>query len=292
MRHANPQAVTMLLSSFPEMNAAAQAILMQADEILIKSADLTALVEAIKKRIGSGPGDARVVESVAAILERAGEHTIEDWFELVQCEHSLMRVPLSQELRCKHLPQIFHDLVHRLRSPRPLGDKGLASIAAIRHGTDRQKQGYTAAMMVPESRIVQVCIFNRLQNNLASIDFSVLLMEVMTIADEVDSQLAPVDGELRVAASLDHSLSSTPPSPLKCFVKCDPCGVPLHWWLLGGEDEGLRKPTGAPEPQLPCRQAEERKVGGGFLALTSTFALLLPPRRAEETQPASCSTPR
>jgi hypothetical protein len=31
-----------------------------------------------------------------------------------------------------------------------------------------------------------------LQNNLASIDFSVLLIGVMTIADEVDSQLSQV----------------------------------------------------------------------------------------------------
>jgi DNA-binding NtrC family response regulator len=36
MRHANPDAVTLLLSAFPEMSAAANAILMQTDEILVK----------------------------------------------------------------------------------------------------------------------------------------------------------------------------------------------------------------------------------------------------------------
>lgn len=45
-------------------------------------------------------------------------------------------------------------------------------------------------MMVEESRVLQVCIFNTLQNNLVSIDFSVLLIGVMTIADEVDAQLS------------------------------------------------------------------------------------------------------
>jgi len=34
MRHANPSAVTLLWSAFPRMEAAAQAILLQADEIL------------------------------------------------------------------------------------------------------------------------------------------------------------------------------------------------------------------------------------------------------------------
>src|ERR1700690_855948 len=43
MRHANPSAVTLLLSSFPEMNSAAQAILRQADEILVKPMDVVSL---------------------------------------------------------------------------------------------------------------------------------------------------------------------------------------------------------------------------------------------------------
>ncbi len=45
-------------------------------------------------------------------------------------------------------------------------------------------------MMVEESRMLQVNIFRTLQKNLANIDFSILLIEVMTIADEVDSQLS------------------------------------------------------------------------------------------------------
>ena len=44
-------------------------------------------------------------------------------------------------------------------------------------------------MVVEESRILQVSIFNTLQNNLGSVDFSTVLLDVMTIADEVDSQL-------------------------------------------------------------------------------------------------------
>ena len=44
-------------------------------------------------------------------------------------------------------------------------------------------------MMVEESRILQVSIFNTLQNNLPKVDFSKVLLDVMTIADEVDSQL-------------------------------------------------------------------------------------------------------
>ena len=44
-------------------------------------------------------------------------------------------------------------------------------------------------MMVQESRMLQVSIFNTLQINLSSIDFSIVLLGVTTIADEVDLQL-------------------------------------------------------------------------------------------------------
>jgi len=45
-------------------------------------------------------------------------------------------------------------------------------------------------MLVEESRMLQVSVFHTLQKNLACIDFSILLTEVMAIADEIDSQLS------------------------------------------------------------------------------------------------------
>jgi hypothetical protein len=53
----------------------------------------------------------------------------------------------------------------------------------------RLQQGYTATMVVEESRILQASIFSTLQRNLCGVDFSTLLLDVVTIADEVDSQL-------------------------------------------------------------------------------------------------------
>src|ERR1700722_17729148 len=86
MRHANPKAITMLLSSFPEMGAAAHAILLQTDEILVKPMNVAALIDAIKQRLANGPRTSRAVESVATILDRATQSTIQDWFERVERE--------------------------------------------------------------------------------------------------------------------------------------------------------------------------------------------------------------
>jgi CheY-like chemotaxis protein len=205
MRHANPKAITLLLTAFPEMEAASHAILLQADQILVKPMDVTALVEVIKQRLASGAPVPHEVETVAAILERSVLKTIDDWYERVQTEESLMTIPLSYEERCGHLPEVFSDLVHRLRSSKPIGSKELVSVAAARHGLNRRQHGYTAAMLVEESRMLQVCIFQTLQENLSSIDFSVLLIGVMTIADEVDSQLSQAMASY-IAESVEDAL--------------------------------------------------------------------------------------
>jgi CheY-like chemotaxis protein len=190
MRHANPFAVTLLLSAFPQMEAAAQAILHQADEILVKPMDPTSLVNVIKQRVAVGPVRNREIESVAKILDRTTSAAIQEWYTRVQQDKVLMSVPMPGELRCSHLQQVFRDLVSRLLSSEPIGSKELLSSAAAKHGLNRRRLGYSAAMLVEESRVLQVSIFQTLQNNLANIDFSLLLIGVMTIADEIDSQLS------------------------------------------------------------------------------------------------------
>jgi DNA-binding response OmpR family regulator len=191
MRHSNPEAITLLFSGYPEMKEAAAAILLQADEILVKPLAPETLVETIRERLKLGrTTTARAVESVANILEQETHSTTQDWLLRVELEPNIITVRLGFEERCAHLPQLFRDLVFRLRNPLPLGTRALVSPAAAEHGLLRRKQGYTAAMMVEESRMLQVSIFQTLQNNLAKVDFSLLLVDVMAIADEVDSQLS------------------------------------------------------------------------------------------------------
>jgi len=191
MRHASPKAVTIICSAFPEMQQATTAILQQADEILVKPLRPDNLIEIIRERLKLGVNTAPLpVESVSDILERSVQSTIEEWLQLVRDEPEVLSVPLDDDARCVHLPQLFRELIGRLRTPIKLGTRAPVSAAAAEHGLRRRQQGYTAAMLVEESRMLQVSIFQTLQDNLKRIDFSVLLVGVMAIADEVDSQLA------------------------------------------------------------------------------------------------------
>ena len=188
MRHTHPKAVTLVLSGYPELDEALSAIRLQADEILVKPIEISSLRELIHRKLANPvPFRPLPTQSVASILEHNLDATIQDWMALVDHDEELTCIPLSFEDRTGHLPNLIADLIYRLRLPQR--EKADISIPARQHGDLRRQQGYTAAMVVEESRILQVSIFNTLQNNLDKVDFSKVLRDVITIADEVDSQL-------------------------------------------------------------------------------------------------------
>jgi hypothetical protein len=125
--------------------------------------------------------------SVADVLERELEPTIKEWLRRVNLVPELTAVTLSDADRTGHLPKLYSDLISRLRlvedSYPPI------SVAAAVHGRKRRVQGYSAAMLVEESRVFQVATFCTLHLHHNELDKNHLLSDIMVIADEVDAQL-------------------------------------------------------------------------------------------------------
>jgi hypothetical protein len=126
-------------------------------------------------------------ESVADILERELDPLIHDWMQLVEKQDDLMAITLGYEDRTGHLPALLQEVIARLRLDA--GTKAPISVAASHHGDLRRKQGYSVAMVVEESRLLQVCLFTTLHKNTNRLEYSKLLPDVVIIADEVDAQL-------------------------------------------------------------------------------------------------------
>jgi len=156
-----------------------------------------------------GSAGAVIVESVADILERELDAVIQEWLARVDKEPELTAIPLSFEDRTGHLPQLLRDVIVRLR----LDDETKAEVskAAAHHGDLRAQQGYTVAMAVEESRLLQVSIFTTLHKSQSHLEFDTVLPAVVTIADEVDAQLKQQMLRFMAAdtAKLDKSVQTT-----------------------------------------------------------------------------------
>jgi CheY-like chemotaxis protein len=191
MRHAQPKALTIVMSGYPDTEGAMAAIALQADEIMAKPVKFNDLSELIHQKLAGPRSGAQPTkrQSVATILERETLGTIQRWLSRVEKTGELTAIPLSAADRISHLPKILRNIISRLRAARDMEAPAKPSAEAVEHGALRYLQGYSAPLIVQESRLLQVCIFETIQRNLVNVDFSSVLPDVMLIADEVDAQL-------------------------------------------------------------------------------------------------------
>ncbi len=133
-------------------------------------------------------------QRVADVLEKELNTAIKEWLRRVKLMPALTHISLIDDDRTIHLPQLYHDLVCRLRLAK---DATLPqSNAAAEHGQRRRDQGYSPSMLVEESRLFQVVTFQTLHRHHEELDHEHLLSDIAVIADEVDFQLVQAVTEL------------------------------------------------------------------------------------------------
>ena len=94
MRHSQPDVLTLVVSGFPDIKEAMAAILLQADEVLVKPFQVKQLAELIRKKTQGRTHSMKVSkESVASILERDATITIQRWLSRVRQVEGLMSSP-------------------------------------------------------------------------------------------------------------------------------------------------------------------------------------------------------
>ncbi len=125
--------------------------------------------------------------TVAFILEREQKSLIGEWLKTVKLASDLTAVPLSDAKRTAHLPELLQGLIVRLR--RGKSAPSITSDSADRHGKLRFAQGYSASMLVEESKIFEVTAFGLLHLHRHELNRDELMLDVITIADEADCQL-------------------------------------------------------------------------------------------------------
>jgi DNA-binding response OmpR family regulator len=191
MRHANPRAVTIMLSANPDMAKATAAMLRETDEIFVKPPKIAPIVEAIRQRLGQGEHLPRFpsVESIATVLERERPAITQAWLKKMTEAGSLAAAPLSAREQTEHLPEALDEILYRLRYPQPLGLMTLFSMASLQHGARRRRQGLRSTVLVEEARALQVALFQTIEQRMDQIDLGQLPSTLMAIADEVNAQL-------------------------------------------------------------------------------------------------------
>jgi CheY-like chemotaxis protein len=202
MRHANPRAVTLVLSANPDMAKATTANLRMVDQVLLKPVKAGPIVEAIQRwleEVDEFPLPPRLeeelplrpqaVELVATLLERERTSITQAWLKKMKEADNWAAAPLTAAQEVEDLPEMLNEIVYRLRYSQPLGSMTLFSMASLQHGARRRRQGFRSPVLVEEARALQVALFQTVLDNMGRIDLSQLPGTLMAIADEVNAQL-------------------------------------------------------------------------------------------------------
>jgi YesN/AraC family two-component response regulator len=189
MRRSQPDAVTLILTGFPDFDTALQALRSQVDDYLTKPTEVKKLLSVMQQNLQK-PRRMEPVQAkrVSAVLRDNAKQIVDGWLAAVTKDEEISRVTLSKEDRVDHLPAILAELANRVDSGRFQAEEG-AREAARAHGRERSQQGFKARQIVAESRHLHNVVSMTLQDHLLSIEMSTLISDLMQFGESIHEQL-------------------------------------------------------------------------------------------------------
>lgn len=188
MRRIQPNARTFILTGYPDFSSALEAIRRQVDDYLTKPADIPTLVRTLKSKLIRRAPQVPIAKKSAEVIRENENEIIDVWMNEVDSDPDFMAIPMSRKERLDHLPGLLKELVRRLESDDTGADPESARRAAA-HGRKRRDQGYSATLVVQESRLFYRAVANRLQQNLLELDISTVIPDLIRISEVLNEML-------------------------------------------------------------------------------------------------------
>ncbi len=190
MRRTQPDCVNLILTGFPAFETALEAIRSQVDDYLIKPCDAQTLVSTIEQKLRSPSPRRRIpAKRLATFLRDHLDRIQVRTLSLMKTHRKLGAVPLTDAERVDHIPALLNFVVRTIETGNgePLSEESRALAAA--HGRSRRRQGYTLAMIVDDTRVLEQAIYDLVQEGLLELDLSHLITDLRTLNDSLENKL-------------------------------------------------------------------------------------------------------
>jgi len=189
MRRMQPRARTYILTGFPDFATALEAIRRQVDDYFIKPADIPTMVKTLRAKRETSRVYNPAGKRASTLIRENAEEIVEKWAKETERDPDLRHQQLSRKSRINHLPGLLRQLASRLDKTRGLNDKQDME-SAWAHGKARRRQGYSIPLIVAESRILYRIIGATIQDNLAEMDISSIIPDLLLVSENLNAMLA------------------------------------------------------------------------------------------------------
>ena len=187
MRSTQPKAVRFILTGFPDVESALQALREEVDDYLIKPTEIEEIVAKIRSKLERRRSPSEVERKpLFEIIKREQEYITKTWLSLAKEDAVLSKVKLSDAERKDHVPGLL-DVAARILTGGQVASSDM--LVAAKHGETRLRQGYSAIWLVREAKLLQDAIAVCIQRNLLEIQISSLIPDMARVFGVVQSLL-------------------------------------------------------------------------------------------------------
>jgi len=190
MRRINPNCINFILTGYPALETALQALREQVDDYLIKPTDIPTIVRTLENKLKNRTAPpAREVKRLSTILRENINRIAQRTLAEVKQNPELTALPLSDDERRDRLARLVAELADHLDATEPTEGSEALLRSARRLGKIRRAQRFPLQLMVENERILLQVIHNVIHENLRSVDFSYLLLDLARLSDALLTQL-------------------------------------------------------------------------------------------------------
>ena len=189
MRRTHPEALTFILTGYPDFDSALEAIRQHVNEYMAKATPIEDIIEKIKSGLASGRSHGQPAKSkrVPDAVEEGKNWLLNEWLYRVKADSKLSRVNLSDADRRDHIPALLDEAIAHARTQKKAQGR---QEAAECHGMLRYQQGYSVPMLIAEAGLLQDVIAECIRSNFLVIDLSNLIPDITRMSETINGELA------------------------------------------------------------------------------------------------------
>jgi DNA-binding response OmpR family regulator len=190
MRRTHPMCVTFILTGYPGLDTALEAIRSQVDDYLIKPANPKRLIETIEGKLRAPRSHPEILtKRLSTVLRENNESIKQRVLAYMKTDPEISVLPLGDEERVSVISEIIMQLAEVLDSPDLDGTESEYVLAAHRRGELRLKQGYPASLLLANLRMLESAIYETVNENLLALNLSFLIMDLKKLNESLHRQM-------------------------------------------------------------------------------------------------------
>jgi len=182
MRRTQPECVNFILTGYPALEVALDAIRSQVDGCLVKPASVSTLLAEIEERLHN-PARQRTLpcKRLAVLLRELSVEFAQRTLSYMKADAELMALAVSDEDRIAPLGPVLQMLAEVLESPDPELAPSATEQLAAQWAVVRHRQGFSVPLLIKHTRLLENAIFDVASENLIALNLSHFLMDLKRV---------------------------------------------------------------------------------------------------------------